>query len=373
MKSPSLRLGSLPEIRVSAGTLVTLLVLSLVIHPVLVSGGVVGPGGAVALALVISVFMIVSVLVHELAHALSARAFGASVDHIALTLWGGHTQYRAERMGGLPSILISLAGPASNLALAALALGIASLLGPGTVAAVFWGYSAWLNIALAVFNLLPGLPMDGGRALEALLGSVLRSRVTGTRVTAWIGRVIAAAVVVWPLQRIARSEDLQLGTGSLLMLVWALVIAGMLWQGASRALEAANLEHRIQHLDAAALSRPVTVVGPDLPLSALDRPGGTADRAELLVLDESVSPPRAYRLDPAAAASVPAAQREHTPVLAVAGSLGEVGELPAGLTGSAVVTAMLARPRPLYLVREADGEVRGVIMSADVNTVLRGR
>lgn len=380
MKIPPLRLGSLPPIRISGGTLATLLILAVVVHPVISLSGAVGPGGAIVVSLGIALFMIVSVLVHELAHALTARLFGATVDHIALTLWGGHTQYRAERMGGVPSMVISLAGPASNLLLAALCAGLAGFTrtdGAASVAALFWGYSAWLNVALAVFNLLPGLPMDGGRALESLLGTVLRSRITGTRITAWLGRAIAVTVVVWPLWRMWGRDSV--GTGSMLTLVWALLIAGMLWQGASRALEAANLEHRIQHLDARKLSRPVVAVPADLPLDRLldglrerAQPGSTPDLEAVVVLEQG-PPLRVYRIDPSAVASVPAGQRGNVPVSAVAAPLGEVGELAAGLNGSQMVTAMLARPHPLYLVREQTGAVVGVIKSADVNAVLRGR
>lgn len=381
MKIPPLRLGSLPPIRISGGTLATLLILALVVHPVVSLSSAVHTGDAIAVSLGIALFMIVSVLVHELAHALTARLFGASVDHIALTLWGGHTQYRAERMGGLPSMLISLAGPASNLLLAALCWALATLTrgDEPSVAALFWGYSAWLNVALAVFNLLPGLPMDGGRALEALLGAVLRDRVTGTRITAWLGRVIAVAVVAWPLWRLWGSS--RASTGSLLTLVWALLIAGMLWHGASRALEAANLEHRIQHLDAAALARPVVAVPAGLPLAQLplgvgadgaDGADGAVDPSQLLVI-ETGPPLRAHRIDAPALRSVPPAHREQVPVSAVSAPIGTLGELAAGLSGSQLVTAMLARPHPLYVVRDGDGAVIGVIRSAEVNAVLRGR
>lgn len=376
MKIPPLRLGSLPPIRISGGTLATLLILAVVVHPVISLSGAVGPGGAIAVSLGIALFLIVSVLVHELAHALTARLFGATVDHIALTLWGGHTQYRAERMGGVPSMVISLAGPASNLLLAALCTGLATLTrtDDGTsVAALFWGYSAWLNVALAVFNLLPGLPMDGGRALEALLGTVLRSRITGTRITAWLGRAIAVAVVIWPLWRMWGRDSV--GTGAMLTLVWALLIAGMLWQGASRALEAANLEHRIQHLDARKLARPAVVVPAGMPLDRLldgQAAGAPRDLASVVVLEQG-PPLRAHRIDASAVASVPAERRAAVSVSAVAAPLGEMGELAAGLNGSQMITAMLARPHPLYLVRDESGAVVGVIKSADVNAVLRGR
>ncbi|MFC7374511.1 site-2 protease family protein [Brachybacterium sp. GCM10030267] len=372
MKSPTLRLGPLPPIRVSPGTLVTVLILAVIIHPGLARGGTTDPLTPILLSLGIALFMIVSVLVHESAHALSARAFGATVDHIALTLWGGHTQYRGEALGALPSLVISLSGPISNGVLAALTAGAASLSEPGSSAAVFWGLSSWLNIALALFNLLPGLPMDGGRALESLLSGVLRNPLLGTRITAWIGRGIAVLVVVFPLVRIVRADGA--GTLSLLTVLWAVLIAGMLWQGASRALESANLSHRVDSLDAESLAHPMRIVPPSRPLAEL---GTTGDLDDVLILDPA--PPgsghigSAYRIDPVAAAAVPADRRAATPVSAVAGSVGPIGRLDASLRGNALVSVMLARPMPGYLVTDAEGAVHGVIMSADVNALLRGR
>ncbi|WP_114854818.1 M50 family metallopeptidase [Brachybacterium sp. YJGR34] len=372
MKSPELRLGTLPPIRVSPGTLVTVLLLAVIMYPALSAGGRTDPGAAVLLAVGIGLFMIVSVLVHEVAHAVVARAFGGRVDHIALTLWGGHTQYRAGRMSALGSVLISLAGPASNALLALLATAAVPLTAPGGAAATFWSFSAWLNIALALFNLLPGLPMDGGRALESLLGAVLRDPLRGTRVTAWIGRAIAVAVVALPLWRIMRSGGA--GSVSLLTLVWAMLIAGMLWQGASRALEGARVQQRVRALDAAALARPMRVVPPELPLAELD---SGADYDDVLVLEAGGRSPghlgRAHRIQAEAAAAVPAPRRAETPVSAVTGPMGEVVALPQTLRGDDLVSAMLSRPAPVYLVMGADGRPLGVIMSAEVNALLRGR
>ncbi|GAA1487724.1 site-2 protease family protein [Brachybacterium sacelli] len=371
MKSPTLRLGALPPIKVSPGTLVTVLVLAVILYPGLGAGGS-SPATGALLAFGIALFMILSVLVHEASHALSAHGFGAQVDHIALTLWGGHTQYRGEALGTVASMVISLSGPLANGVLAALTTGLGALSLPGTPADVFWTYGSILNIALGLFNLLPGLPMDGGRALEALLGGVLRDVLLGTRVTAWIGRVIAVAVVALPLWRILRDQ----GTGSLglLTLLWAMLIAAMLWQGASRALQAATLQHRIRTLDAAALARPMHIVPPGQLLAEL---GSGSDLDTVLVLDRSAPRPgtvgHAYRIHPAAAEAVPVAQRGRTPVSAVAGSVGEMGLLDASLRGDALISAMLARPVPVYLVHESEGRPRGVIMSADVNGLLRGR
>src|SRR5699024_6955952 len=219
MTSPTVRLGPLPPLRVSPGTLLTVLLFAVLMYPSLARGGA-PPTTAVLLAVGIGVFVLVSVLGHGAAHALLARAFGATVARAALP--------------------VLLAGPLSRLLLAALCFGAVQLGDPGTAAAVFLSVSAWLNLVLAVFNLLPGLPMDGGRALEPLLGAVLGRADLGTRITAWLGRAIAVAVVAYPLGRIMR--DGRAGSLSLLTLVWALLIAGMLWQGATRALAGARLQ-----------------------------------------------------------------------------------------------------------------------------------
>ncbi|WP_246821605.1 site-2 protease family protein, partial [Brachybacterium sp. HMSC06H03] len=263
MPRTMLRIGALPPLQVSPATLVTVLLVAVLMFPSLQGPGL-SAGRSALVALGLGLFLILSVLVHELAHALVARAFGARVDHIALTLWGGHTQYRAERMPAIGSVLVSLAGPASNGLLAAATGALGAIAAQGTVLSVAASFATWLNVVLALFNLLPGLPMDGGRALESLLGAVLRRPVLGTRITAWIGRAIAVGVVVLPLSRIVRLGGA--GGFSLLTLLWALLIAGLLWQGASRALEETRVQERVAALDAAALARPVRLLAPHTPL-----------------------------------------------------------------------------------------------------------
>ncbi|GAA1331339.1 site-2 protease family protein [Brachybacterium rhamnosum] len=374
MPSPSLRLPGLPRLEIRTSTLLTVVVLAAFVLPLL-SAPDRPTGVAVLLAVLTALALILSVLGHEIAHALVARAFGGRVDHIALTFAGGHTQYHGEKVGTLGSLLVSLAGPAANLVLAGLAAGAAALLPVGAAPAQVVGLTATLNVALAVFNLLPGLPMDGGRALETALGAVLRRRALGTRITAVLGMAIAVLVVLVPLYRMMRAGGA--GTGLMLTLLWAVVIASMLWQGASAALRGASLQERIDVLTARDLARRVPLLRPqtllgELPDALRHDPDALAG-ALVLAPAPGGGAPRVLRIDVDAARGVPAASRPSVPVTAVAAPLGELGELPAGLAGDHLVEAMMARPHPVYLVREDDGTVLGVIIGSEVAARLRGR
>lgn len=383
MRSPTLRLGPLPPVRISGATVVTVLVLALIIYPTLTRG--LAPVAAGALAVGISLFMMVGVLAHELGHAVTARAFGGRVEHIALTLWGGHTQYRTGRIRTVGSIAVSLAGPAANLLLAAgstaasrlgpALLGDPSVAGPmngADVWATFWYYAAILNLALAVFNLLPGLPMDGGRAVETLLGAVLRRRTSGTRITAWIGRGIAVAIVAVPLVRIVQNSGA--GLGGLLTLAWAGFIAMMLWNGASQGLREAAVQTRIEELDARSLARPLPLLRGDLPVERLPRDVGALDAAVVVMPPRAPGEaPQAGRVDGEALGRVPEGEGAAVPVSAVAVPIGTLGSLDADLAGDALIEHLLDHQHPLHLVRDARGAVLGVIISAEVRARLRGR
>lgn len=357
-----MRLGPLPPIHVSGGTLVTVVLLAVIVYPGVLRAGL-APGASAAVAGVIGLGVIVSVLVHEAAHAVTARAFGAQVDQIALTLWGGHTRYRAVSMGWGASVVVSLAGPAANALLAGAAHLALPLSAGAPAVAVVLGYSVLLNVGLAVFNLLPGLPMDGGRAVEALLGGLTGRRELGTRITAWIGRGIAVLVVGLPLLRILRDP----GSGSVLLLVWAVVIATTLWQGASAALADARISDRVRRLDVPALTRPVAILAGASPVTAVH---AGIDPAGVLVLDERG---RAGRLDPSALAAVPADAAPSTPLRAVAGPPVPVTPVPADIGGDDLVAALVAEPRALRLLVDAAGTPVGLVDPDDVARALRLR
>lgn len=139
------------------------------------------------------------VVLHELSHSLTARAFGIGTRDITLWPIGGVSSLRRMPEEPLQELLIAVAGPCLNVVLAALLVGGLALTG-GLSPLLGFDYSAgwrgflgalvWANLILAAFNLLPAFPMDGGRALRAFL-SLFLDRLQATRVAAAVGQALA--------------------------------------------------------------------------------------------------------------------------------------------------------------------------------------
>jgi len=141
-----------------------------------------------AMAIVAALLFVVSILLHELGHAWEARREGLEVDGITLWLFGGVSQFK----GGFPNagaeFRIAIAGPLVSLVLGVVFVLIAIAGLPSAVD----GVAAWLgyiNLALLVFNLIPALPLDGGRVLRAALWQSKGDLGWATRVGTDIGRV----------------------------------------------------------------------------------------------------------------------------------------------------------------------------------------
>ncbi len=142
----------------------------------------------VAMAAVASVLFFTSLLLHELGHALQARREGMEIEGITLWLFGGVAQFRGMFPSAGAEFRIAVAGPLVSLALG---IGFAALAAGIAMADSVDGVAAWLgyiNLVLLVFNLLPALPLDGGRVLRSALWGARGDFGAATRIAAAIGR-----------------------------------------------------------------------------------------------------------------------------------------------------------------------------------------
>ncbi|HEY7195765.1 MAG TPA: site-2 protease family protein [Gaiellaceae bacterium] len=161
-------------------------------------------GEYVAMGAVAALFFFLSILLHELGHALEARRDGMEIDGITLWLFGGVARFKGTFPSAGAEFRIAIAGPLISLLLGVGFMLLAWLVGlPEQVD----GVAAWLgyiNLTLLIFNLLPALPLDGGRVLRSILWQVKGDFGWATRIAAWVGRVFAylfigggIALVIW--------------------------------------------------------------------------------------------------------------------------------------------------------------------------------
>jgi Zn-dependent protease len=177
-----------------------------------------------ALAAVAALGLFASVVVHEFAHALTARRFGVTTRSIALFMFGGVATLEAEPPGPAADALIALAGPLVSAVLAALAYGAMQVVGRAggapAIVTSFLAYATVANAVLAGFNLIPAYPMDGGRVLRALLWRLRGDRDRATGSAALVGLGFAGCFALAGVVGIAATRTWQFG--------WYVVVAGFL-------------------------------------------------------------------------------------------------------------------------------------------------
>ena len=233
------------------------------------------------LATAFVVALYVSVLIHELAHVAVARHFRMRVRSVTLHLLGGETVIEGESRRPWQELAISIAGPLSSLAIGLVCFAVEPAL-DGTTADVVKAV-AQVNILVAIFNMLPGLPLDGGRVFRAIIWQVTGREETGIRIAAWIGRVTAVGVVAYALTR-TDEPSFEIDVAIALLIGW------FLWQGAGDALTHAGRSARINTLDARTIGFPGATPPPNAVELSADLHG-----AELLKA-MAARPAEAYAL-----------------------------------------------------------------------------
>lgn len=183
-----------------------------------------GGGGQLALAVGMALVFFLSVLIHELAHSILARARGVEVRGITLFLFGGATEADLETENPTDELVISLVGPITSVVIAAVLWGVSILTSPGPLGYAA-GYLGWINLALAVFNLVPGFPLDGGRVLRSLVWGATDDLVRATRIAARAGQIVGYVIIAIGVLQV-------LFIGNLIGGLWLMAIGWFLSQSA---------------------------------------------------------------------------------------------------------------------------------------------
>jgi Zn-dependent protease len=376
--APQPRLAGIPLGRIAGFRLsltVSWIVLAVVVT--VVWGAMIGTGHpelsppiAYLIGLGVVAGLLVSVLLHELGHALTARRFGIGVRGITLQMLGGYTELDGEAPTPGAEALVALVGPAVSLGIGLLAGLVALSLPSGGLAVEVTGWLAVGNLVVAAYNVLPGLPLDGGRALRAAVWAITRNPNLADRVAGWGGRVVAVGTVLVGVA-------LYLGPArSWISLPVAFVVAYTLWTGASQAIEFGRIGVRLPMVNAGRLAHPLFPVPTGTPLAEAQRryrevrqpPGAPAP---VLAVVNSAGHLLGVVND-AALAAVPAERRPWVSVDTVAAGLNRDRILPAQLSGVELVQAVRARSASEYVVTLGD-DVVGVLRVADVIQVLESR
>ena len=355
----SVRLGTIAgaPVRLSWSWLLIAAVITLAFGPQIQRALPAIGGGAYAVALGYAVLLALSVLVHEAAHALTGRAFGQRTEEIALTLWGGHTQFRSPSARPLDTVLTAMAGPAANLVLAGLAhLAARAVPGP-SVPALLLEVTVWANLLLAAFNALPGTPLDGGRMVESAVWAATGSRARGVEAAGWAGRVVAVGVlaaVLGPPTLAGRAPDL-------FVVVLAAWVALTLWRGADDAVRHGRWSRRLETLRLEQVETPAIALPEHLCVAEALAQADGGRRAVVAV--DGAGRPRGV-LDLTAAAGLTPARRTTTALAAVAVALAPEAVLVRDDVPAAGpdLAARLADPQtPVWVLTDAHGLVRSVV------------
>ena len=317
-----------------------------------------------AVGFVFAVVLYLSVLLHEASHAWMARHYGFPVSTITLHFLGGVTAIEAESEKPRQEFWIAVVGPLTSLAVGIVSLGLWFLLPDGLLRLVVGGL-AYGNLFVGVLNLVPGLPLDGGRVLKSAVWKLTGNMHRGVVVAAWGGRVTAVAVVGWPLVRRAVYGI----EPQLFDLAIALMIAFFLWSGASASLATAKVRRKLPHLVARNLARRTLSVPQDLPLAEAVRRARDAHAGAIVTVTGSGRPVGV--VNEAALLAVPEERRPWLAVSTVARGVDGGLSLPVSIAGEDLVRAITSAPATEYLLVEDDGSVYGVLTTADVDRAFR--
>jgi CBS domain-containing protein len=224
----------------------------------------------------------------------------------------------------------------------------------------------WANLLIGIFNLLPGLPLDGGLMLKAAIWKVTRRPATSTIAAAWAGRVLAIGLLVLVLDPTIESR---VGGGMTNVLIGVL-IAAFMWTAAGQAIKAARFRERLPALQARRLARKAVSVAASTPLAEAIRRADESQARAVVVVDHEDKP--IAILNETAVMATPPQRRPWIEAGSLARTLEPELVLPVDLSGMALLDALRRAPASEYLLVEPSGQVYGVLAARDVDHAFAG-
>ena len=318
-----------------------------------------------AVAATFVVLLYASVLVHELSHCVVARAFGLTVWRILLYPLGGFSEIEQEPPTPAKEFTVSVVGPLTSLALAACGLGLDFAFNLGGIPRVLIDQLILANLVVGVFNLLPGLPLDGGRMLRAGVWKVTGKPGAATIAAAWAGRGLAVLLVLVPVAFLGSKLNL-----SSTYLLWLAVIAVFMWISSGQAIRAAKVRDRLPGLQARRLARRAIAIPGNVPLAEAIRRADEAQARALVVVDHESTP--IAIVNETAVMATPQQRRPWIEVGSLARAIEPGIVLSADLSGMELIQAVQRSPATEYLLVEPSGQVFGVLATSDLDHAFAG-
>lgn len=308
----------------------------------------------------------ISVLLHELGHCVVARTFDLPVRSITITFLAGFTEITREPQTPAREYAVAVSGPMVSLLLAGIGVGLLPLFDEATVASRVVENIAITNGLIAAINLLPGLPLDGGRVLRSIVWRLTGDDEKATRAAAWSGRIVA--IVVLPVLLLGVLPALGYGDAGPVSIVFAALIAAYVYTLATAALKRSQATSRLPLVSVAALARPALKVPSDLPLAEAVRRAQEAGVRGLVVVDS------ADRLESVVSEAAVIATPEPRRPWVTVGTLGRRIEpgllLDPKLSGQDLLLAMGATPATEYVTQDPVTGAVAVLSSQDVGRAL---
>jgi Zn-dependent protease/CBS domain-containing protein len=324
-----------------------------------------GTGLPWGLGLAAALLLFASVLAHELGHSFAARRQGIAVNSITLFLFGGLAALEKESATPKGAFWVAIAGPLVSFALFALFFTAGQVLPlTGPVAGIV-GLLTYINLALGLFNLIPGLPLDGGNVLKSIVWKITGEPAKGLVFASRTGQLLG-----WTAIAVGAAAILGISpVGSF----WTLLIGLFLLQNANRSAQYGTLQGRLAGLtaaDAIAVDSPVVSASTSLREFADDTLlAAPSAWRKFLVADASGALVGTVLVD--ALKQVPRDQWASTPVAAIMAPASDLATVAADRPLMEVMQTLETQQVQALAVVRSDGSLAGLLEKASIQALLR--